>query len=107
MEYTSEKPSDPIELRVYPGPRTRFDLYEDAGDGYGYEKGESATIPIAVDYSRDRVWFGKRAGSFPGMLQSRTFNVVLVQPGLGVGLDEPVKSRYVVPYSGDVFWKQF
>ena len=107
MEYTSEKPSDPIELRVYPGPRTRFDLYEDAGDGYGYEKGESAVIPIAFDYNRDNFWLGKREGSYPGMLTNRTFNIVLVQPGLGVGLEETPHPRWTLPYTGDTVHKEF
>ena len=44
-----EKPADPIELRVYRGADGQFTLYEDEGDGYNYEKGQSATIPICVE----------------------------------------------------------
>ena len=40
LQYADQKPSGPMEVRVYPGSDGDFDLYEDAGDGYGYEKGE-------------------------------------------------------------------
>lgn len=35
-----------IELRVYAGADGSFSLYEDAGDGYGYEKGEYCVTDI-------------------------------------------------------------
>ena len=47
LQYASEKPADPIELRVYRGANGTFTLYEDEGDNYGYEKGVCATIPIS------------------------------------------------------------
>ena len=46
LQYTSEKPADPIELRIYRGADGQFTLYEDDGESYGYEKGEYAVIPI-------------------------------------------------------------
>ena len=46
IEYTSEKPAGPIELRIYKGADGTFDLYQDAGDSYDYEKGAHAVIPL-------------------------------------------------------------
>ncbi|MBR1558751.1 MAG: DUF5110 domain-containing protein [Clostridia bacterium] len=40
LQYADQKPEKPVELRVYPGADADFDLYDDAGDGYGYERGE-------------------------------------------------------------------
>ena len=40
LQYADQKPDGPMEIRVYPGADADFDLYEDAGDGYGYEHGE-------------------------------------------------------------------
>jgi len=41
MNYTGEKPWSPITLQFYPGSeKSCFDLYEDAGNGYGYLNGE-------------------------------------------------------------------
>ncbi len=43
---TDEMKDQPIEVRIYPGKSTRFTLYRDAGDGYGYEQGEYAQITL-------------------------------------------------------------
>lgn len=40
LQYADQAPDGPMEVRVYPGADADFDLYEDSGDGYGYEKGE-------------------------------------------------------------------
>ena len=37
---TAQSAAMPIEYRVFPGGDGEFTLYEDAGDGYGYEAGE-------------------------------------------------------------------
>jgi len=39
LQYADQVPEGPMELRVYPGADADFALYEDAGDGYGYEDG--------------------------------------------------------------------
>ncbi|MGH8024716.1 MAG: TIM-barrel domain-containing protein, partial [Limisphaerales bacterium] len=44
MQYATEKPEDPIELRVYRGADGQFTLYEDENNNYDYEKGAYATI---------------------------------------------------------------
>jgi len=38
-EWSTEKPEDPIELRIFRGADGDFTLYEDENDGYNYEKG--------------------------------------------------------------------
>ena len=49
VEYSTEKPADPIEVRVYTGVDGRFTLYEDENDNYDYEKGVHATIEFRWD----------------------------------------------------------
>ena len=49
LQYTGEKPADPITLYVYAGANGAFTLYEDDGLTYGYEKGAFARIPINWD----------------------------------------------------------
>ncbi len=85
MEYASEKPADPIELRVYRGADGDFTLYEDENDNYHYEKGAFATIPIHWDDAHQQLQIGTRQGNFPGMIERRTFNVVWVRDGYGGG----------------------
>jgi alpha-D-xyloside xylohydrolase len=100
MEYAAEKPADPIELRVYRGANGNFTLYEDENDNYNYEKGAHATIPFSWDEATQTLTIGDRTGTFPGMLETRTFRVVFVgvNHGAGGGLTEHVDK--IVPYTG-------
>ncbi len=100
IQYASEK-LDPIELRVYRGANGSFNLYEDEGDNYNYEKGAHATIPISWNDAKHTLTIGKRQGEFQGMLKERTFRVVLVGPGLGVGTASSETADEVVRYSGE------
>lgn len=101
MEYATQKPEDPIELRVYPGANGSFVLYEDENDNYDYEKGLYAAIPITWNDSSQTLTIGSRSGDFPGMLKHRTFRVVVVRPGHGGGLDTTLQPDRTVSYSGD------
>jgi len=100
MEWTTEKPSDPIELRIYPGADGDFTLYEDENDGYRYEKGAHATIALHWDDAAKTLTLGAREGSFPGMLAQHTFRVVLVGKGQGVGIGESSAPQATVVYRG-------
>ena len=100
VEYAAQKPADPIELRVYRGADGSFTLYEDENDNYDYEKGVYATIPIHWDDTAHSLTIGARKGRFPGMLESRTFNVVFVSEGHAVGIGQTAQPDRVVHYSG-------
>lgn len=80
LQHTGEPSGEPVELRVYPGADARFTLYDDAGDGYGYEKGEYAVIPLAWDDKAQTLTIGGRQGQYPGMEPARRFVVRLLQP---------------------------
>ena len=77
MQYVGEKSWDNLELRVYPGANGSFVLYEDEGDSYNYEKGTYTTITFDWSDKSRTLTIGARRGSYPGMLQSRAFTVVL------------------------------
>jgi alpha-D-xyloside xylohydrolase len=83
IQYTAEKPADPIELRIYPGADGQFVLYEDEGDNYDYEKGVYATIAFQWDNGKRQLTIDNRKGGFPGMLKQRSFHVVVVGEGRG------------------------
>jgi alpha-D-xyloside xylohydrolase len=85
VEYAEQSPDAPIELRIYRGADGTFDLYNDEGDSYNYEKGAHAVIPIRWDDASATLTLGARTGSYPGMPQRRVFRVVLVGPGHGTG----------------------
>ena len=100
MEWCDEKPADVINLYVYEGADGCFELYEDEGTNYNYEKGKYATIKISYDESTKTLTFGKRNGSFKGMLKNRSFNVVVVSKDkpMPLNLDNP--AGQLVNYSG-------
>src|SRR5581483_10246539 len=100
MQWSTEKPEDPIELRVYPGANGDFTLYEDENENYNYEKGLYATIPIHWDDAQRRLTIGDRKGQFPGMLQQRTFQIVISKENHGVGIDKTDQPDKVVQYLG-------
>jgi alpha-D-xyloside xylohydrolase len=100
VEYSTEKAPDPLEIRVYPGADGDFTLYEDENDNYDYEKGVYATIAMHWDDALHSLRIAPRRGSFPGMLKSRTFHVVMTRPGHGAGAALTSDPDRIVTYFG-------
>jgi alpha-D-xyloside xylohydrolase len=100
MQYSNEKPAELINLYVYAGRNGQFQLYEDEGTNYNYEKGKYATIDISYDDAAKTVTIGQRRGQFPGMLKSRRFNIVLVTPDAPRALNLDSPEGTMVSYSG-------
>ena len=99
IEWSGEKPADDICLYVYSGADVDFTLYEDDGLTYGYEKGKFSTIPISWDEASGTLTIGARQGTFPGVLEKRSFRVVLVDPSHPVPYD-PDASGQPLSYDG-------
>jgi len=92
VQYATEKKWDNLEIRVYPGANGEFTLYEDENDNYNYEKGAYSTITFTWNDAKKALTIKDRKGSFPGMLTTRTFNIVNVAAGK--------KQDKAVTYSG-------
>ena len=92
--------SDPIDLRIYDGADGDFILYEDEGDNYDYEHGAYSVIPIHWDDKTSTLTVGDRRGSFPGMLEHRTFRLVRVSEGHGIGIAAPENFDAIVEFAG-------
>jgi alpha-D-xyloside xylohydrolase len=100
IEYATQDPGGPVELRIYRGADGSFNLYEDAGDGYAYEKGEHTVIPILWNDRAGTVTIGAREGSFSGMVEHRKFRVVLVSNEHGVGEAATGSANGEIDYDG-------
>ena len=100
MEYTTEKPADKIELRIYPGANGQFQYYEDENDTYNYEKGKFATFKLSWDDKQHQLIITATKGEFPGMLKQHTFNIVLVNGEHGSGLPAVNKADKTIVYNG-------
>jgi hypothetical protein len=82
MLHTSEKPIDPLIVNVWPlddGQSSSYALYEDSGVSVDYQRGVFARTPIKATQAGDtlRVEIGPAAGSFPGMLATRSYELRL------------------------------
>ena len=100
MQWSDEKPAELINLYVYEGQNGSFQLYEDEGTNYNYEKGKFATIDITYDDASKTVSFGARKGQFNGMLKNRRFNVVLVTKDNAKPLNLENPEGKMVEYKG-------
>jgi alpha-D-xyloside xylohydrolase len=99
VESAAGKP-DPIDLRIYTGANGDFTLYEDEGDNYDYEHGARSIVPIHWDDKSLTLSIGAREGSFPGMLEHRTFRAVIVRDGHGTGIASSPEPDAAVEYDG-------
>lgn len=100
IQYATEKPADPVRLFVYTGSDGSFTLYEDEDVNYNYEKGEFSTIPLSYSEKDRTLTIGQRQGIFPGMLETRTFEVVWIGARKPSGLDFQSRPDTAVTYNG-------
>ncbi len=100
MEWSDEKPADVINLYVYAGRDAQFQLYEDEGTNYNYEKGKFATIDITYNDKDKKLTFADRQGDFDGMLKSRKFNVVYITKDSAKELNLDAPEGKTVEYDG-------
>lgn len=99
-QYALEKTDDMIELRIFTGDNAYFELYDDKGDGYDYEKGEYSIIPFLWDEALQTLSIGQRKGRFPAMPEKIKFNIVWVKDNHGIGVDSPLSFDSKVIYDG-------
>ncbi len=100
LEYATEKPADPLEIRIYPGADGSFTLYEDENDTYHYESGAYSTIQFTWNDKTSTLTVGDRSGKFPGMLDKRTLHIILVRENHGSGGELTAKPDQTAGYSG-------
>jgi alpha-D-xyloside xylohydrolase len=100
IQYSTEKPADPLILYVYTGSNGSFELYEDENVNYNYEKGNFSIIPFNYDEKTHTLTIGKRQGQFPGMLKKRTIKIVWASKDKNVKLDFDIKPDEILEYDG-------
>jgi alpha-D-xyloside xylohydrolase len=88
-----------VQLRIFRGADGKFDLCEDEGDTYNYEKESHALIPLRWSEADKTLVIGDRDGGYPGMPEF-SLNIVWGSPGHGVGETVEAKPDKVVTYTG-------
>jgi alpha-D-xyloside xylohydrolase len=100
IQHSLEAPAAPITLFVFTGHDGSFDLYEDDGVSYGYEKGEFSRIPIRYDAAKGALTIGARSGAYPGMPEERKFHVRWISDGGKAPADIDADVTATVDYRG-------
>ncbi len=100
LQYTGEKPPDPITLWVYGGADGTFTLYEDQGTTNDYESSAFSEIPLRWNDAKRTLEIGQRQGSFAGMLASRTFQVIRIDTKNPAGFPSTHQPDKTIAYSG-------
>jgi alpha-glucosidase (family GH31 glycosyl hydrolase) len=82
MEYTGQKPIDPLIVNVWPldpGQSSAYSVYEDSGVSVDYQRGAFTRLPIKAAQTGDmlKVEIGPVEGSFAGMLRTRGYELRL------------------------------
>lgn len=71
QQYVDAIPDAPWQIYVYAGRDASFCLYEDAGDGYDYERGACAWIALHWRERARSFVMDAREGSFEGIVEAR------------------------------------
>jgi len=101
IQFTDEKPADPVTLFVYTGRDCAFTLYEDEGTNYNYEQGRWSSIKFSFENNTGNLKIGERQGEYDGMLRSRTFNIVWITKDKPLTFDPEAHPHTSVNYTGN------
>jgi alpha-D-xyloside xylohydrolase len=100
MQYTSEKPMDTLEIRIYPGADGQFNLYNDEGNNYNYEKGKFTVIPFKWNEQQQTLTIDRQQGGYAGALKKYVLNIVWVNESNGKGIEISLKAKTII-YTGE------
>jgi len=101
INYTDEKPADPVTLFIYTGKSCEFVLYEDEGTNYNYEKGSYSNIRFSYSEEKKELTIDERKGVFEGMLKSRTFNIVFISRDKPAAFNPDANYSRTITYNGE------
>lgn len=81
VQYAAQQSTESLKIVIYPGANGNYVLYEDEGISYRYENGAFSLIRFEWDDTQKQLTIHKRQGEYPGMLQERQFEVILMKNG--------------------------
>ncbi|MGC9453209.1 MAG: TIM-barrel domain-containing protein, partial [Oceanipulchritudo sp.] len=75
-QWHNQKPTAPLEIRIFPGSNARFRLFTDTGDGDGYMRGEYLILCLQWDDTRKRLLVSTEGDGYPGMPEPISLNLI-------------------------------
>ena len=106
VQYATEKPDAPWEIRIYPGADGSFTIYEDDNETYAYERGQSTRYELRWDDAKRTLSIGARQGSFPGLVRQRQLNIVIFDAANASAV-APARADRSVTYRGGAMTLRF
>jgi alpha-D-xyloside xylohydrolase len=73
-----ENHNTPWTVNIYSGKDSEFKIYEDAGDGYGYEQGEYIIRNVQWNDKTKKVKIGEAVGSYSGAVMDRKMDINII-----------------------------
>jgi len=77
VDNQAQRPLTQLTVNVAAGADGSFALYQDAGEGLGYQSGQSTTAPLSWSESARTLTIGAQTGSYPGGPTSRAYTLRL------------------------------
>ncbi|MAS34212.1 MAG: hypothetical protein CL610_09400 [Anaerolineaceae bacterium] len=78
MQYVNEKPLETMTMRCYPGNHETV-IYEDAGEGLGYQQGHYRWVYITVTEDHDKLTINRRvAGKFTPAYAATNIEIIAI-----------------------------
>lgn len=100
IQYTNQKPKEPITLYVFTGANASFTLYDDEGTNYNYENGKFSQTELTYNEVKRTLTIGNTKGSFKGMVNKRTLRIVVISAQKPLAFDGSAKPAKEVVYTG-------
>ncbi len=100
IQYALQPTDGSLKIMVYTGQDADFNLYEDEGINYNYEKGDFTKIPLSYNETDQSLTIGNRVGSFTGMANERVLQIYFVDKINVVPFDLKRNPDKVITYDG-------
>lgn len=100
VQHSNQNSNKELDIYIFEGNNGELTLYEDEGNNYNYENGAFSTIKFSWNNAKQELIIGKCNGSYPGMANSRVFNLYLVKKDKPADQGLPVVHYSVIHNNG-------
>lgn len=77
IEFANQKPNGPLQIHIYTGKDADFELYEDEGDGYNYEKGQYAVTKMSWNEKNEKLDISETQGNYKEMIEDKEYKTYI------------------------------
>jgi alpha-D-xyloside xylohydrolase len=100
IQYAMQPTDGTLKLLVYTGKDASFNIYEDEGINYNYEKGNFSTIPLNYSEGNKTLEIGNRSGKFEGMAVEREIQIYFIEKADAKLFNLNSKADRTIKYNG-------